>query len=169
MAKSNQALAGILRETADRLENGARYEWGHMGRCNCGHLAQCITRLSPGDIHRRALVRDLGEWSEHARDYCGTTGHSFEVVIDALFELGLDHKDIPELEYLSNPTVLRNLPGGFRYLQRNQRDDAIAYFRAWADLMEAELRNSGEWIDGEPTLSDAEVPSCGLATAASPA
>ena len=34
MAKSNPELICALRETAERLEGGAQYEWGHMGRCN---------------------------------------------------------------------------------------------------------------------------------------
>jgi hypothetical protein len=39
------------------------------------------------------------------------------------------------LEDLSDPCVLQALPGGHRWLQRNQRDDAVVYFRAWADLI----------------------------------
>ena len=40
-----------LRATADRLAApDARYEWGHMGGCNCGHLAQTVTTLSRAEI-----------------------------------------------------------------------------------------------------------------------
>jgi hypothetical protein len=37
---------------------------------------------------------------------------------------------------LSGPDILRNLPGGFRHLERNRRNDAVAYMRAWASLIE---------------------------------
>jgi hypothetical protein len=50
MAKSNPELINALRETADRLEQGAHYEWGHMGRCNCGHLVQTLTWMSDYEI-----------------------------------------------------------------------------------------------------------------------
>ena len=43
MARPSRRLIDALRATARRLEDGARYEWGHMGRCNCGHLAQTLT------------------------------------------------------------------------------------------------------------------------------
>ena len=45
------ALVTVLRETADRLESGDAYQWAHFGRCNCGHLVQTVTRLSPAEIH----------------------------------------------------------------------------------------------------------------------
>jgi hypothetical protein len=35
--------------------------------------------------------------------------------------------------------VLKHLPGGFRWLKRNKREDAIAYFEAFADLLEEKL------------------------------
>jgi hypothetical protein len=35
--------------------------------------------------------------------------------------------------------VLDNLPGGFRWLKRNERQDVIAYFETFADMLEAKL------------------------------
>ena len=35
--------------------------------------------------------------------------------------------------------MLEKLPGGFRWLKRNQREDVILYFEAMADLLEEEL------------------------------
>ena len=40
MAKATPVLIEALRKTAKKLEKGARYQWGHMGCCNCGNLAQ---------------------------------------------------------------------------------------------------------------------------------
>ncbi|HEV3211740.1 MAG TPA: hypothetical protein VGY91_15900 [Chthoniobacterales bacterium] len=128
----------ILRETADRIETGAEYQWSHFGKCNCGHLAQTATRFTAVQIHRSAFCR-LAEWSEIPEDFCPQTGALLDRVVDALFELGLNATDLRNLEDLSDGEVLRNLPGGFRYLERNQRQDAVAYMRSWANLLEAQL------------------------------
>ena len=57
---ANLRLAFALRRTADRLADGARYEWGHVGRCNCGHVAQTLTDLDDRQI-LRIFGQDLGE------------------------------------------------------------------------------------------------------------
>jgi glycine/D-amino acid oxidase-like deaminating enzyme len=135
MAIANLPLIHALRETADRLESGAAYNWAHFGRCNCGHLAQTLTRLDAAEIHRRAR-RELIEWSEIPEDYCGSTGYHLDHVIDTLLEIGLNRDDVRHLEDLSDRAVLERLPGGFRWLERNSRENAVAYMRAWADLLE---------------------------------
>ncbi|HEY0966042.1 MAG TPA: hypothetical protein VGD88_01520 [Opitutaceae bacterium] len=138
MALPSRALVHVLRETADRLASSTDYQWSHFGRCNCGHLAQTVTRLSPADIHA-ACARELTEWSEIPDDYCAGTGLRLEYVLDRLRELGLDRTDLRHLEDLSDPRVLHALPGGHRWLQRNQHADAVLYLRTWAGVIEASL------------------------------
>lgn len=148
MATPNPALVDLLRVTADRIASGASYTWGHAGQCNCGHLAQSVTGLSGGEIHRRMLaqakVRELsrGEWSEHAETYCSGSGMDVEFIFEALLEVGLEPRDLGHLEYLNDPRVLKALPGGARELKRNQREDAVAYFRAWASVLEQQVGRS---------------------------
>lgn len=145
MAKPNRVLIELLRTTADRVESGAGYSWGHAGKCNCGHVAQTATGLSAGEIHRRMVARAhtaklaRGEWSEHAAAYCGDSGMDVEFIFEALFEVGLKSQDISHLEYLSDPRVLEYLPGGRRRLQRSNRADAVAYLRAWAGRLDDAL------------------------------
>jgi hypothetical protein len=134
MPTASRALVNILRETADRIEGGADYRWAHFGRCNCGQLVQTITRLTPAEIHE-ACTRELAEWSEIPDDYCAGTGLRLEYVLDRLRELGLDRDDIRHMEDLSDPAVLRALPGGFRCLERNQRGDVVMYFRTLAQVL----------------------------------
>ena len=143
MATPSFALVQILRETADRLAGGAEYQWSHFGKCNCGHLAQTATRISAKDIHRTAHRR-LSEWSEIPDDFCPQTGVLIDRVIDALFELGLTNTDLRHLEDLTDPEVLARLPGGRRYLRRNQREDVIVYLRTWAELL-ADAVAGDEW------------------------
>lgn len=138
MAVPSEALVVVLRETADRLVAGADYQWSHFGRCNCGHLVQTVTRLSPAEIHRQT-AGELLEWSEIPDDYCAGTGLRLEYVLDRLLELGLDRDDLRHLEDLSDRAVLEALPGGFRWLARNRREDAVDYLRAWAGVLAARL------------------------------
>lgn len=138
MALPSRALVEVLRETADRLAASPDYRWSHFGRCNCGHLAQTVTRLSPAEIHA-ACTRELTEWSEIPDDYCAGTGLRLEYVLDRLRELGLDRTDLRHLEDLSDSQVLQALPGGHRWLQRNQREDAVVYLRTWANVMARSL------------------------------
>lgn len=139
MARPAARLIAALRETADRLESGAQYSWSHQGSCNCGHLAQTITRLDPAALHVRALEVS-GDWSEHANDYCPASGRRIDDVIEAMLAVGLETADIERLEKLSDLRVLQQLPVEQRNLKRNRRDDVIVYMRAWADLLENERR-----------------------------
>ena len=138
MAKSNPELIDALRTTAQRLTKGAHYEWGHMGRCNCGHLLQTITNLSDREIVQ-AADHHLDEWTEHAKDYCAGTGHSLDTLFLTLQAMGFDYQDVIHLENLSDQRVLRRLGEAPRYLQRNCRADVTLYMNTLAALLEEEL------------------------------
>lgn len=141
--RANPDLVEALRATAARLQAGAEYRWTHMGSCNCGHLAQTVTRLSPAEIHRLALQKP-GDWGEQAveyrppTEYCPTSGLPIDHVIQALLDLGLSRDDLRHLERLSDVEVLRRLPVERRNLDQRQRRDVVVYLRTWADLLEEE-------------------------------
>jgi hypothetical protein len=137
MAKRNQELITALRQTADRLTENVNYEWGHMGRCNMGHLVQTVTNMS--DVEIVASVDfQLDEWTEHANDYCEGTGHKVEDLFITLENLGFYRQDVIHLENLSDSQVLDRLPGGRRYLQRNSLDDVKLYMETLATMLEEE-------------------------------
>lgn len=138
MAKPTIELINALRETATRLTNGAHYAWGHHGACNCGNLLQTVTKLTEGEILRYAHT-GLGEWTELATEFCPVTNAPLSMVISRLEEIGLTPTDIHHIEYLTDKAVLQHLPGGFRWLKRNKKADAIAYFEAFAGLLEEKL------------------------------
>ena len=140
MAQATIQLIEALRETASRLRNGAHYAWGNHGACNCGNLAQVVTKLSKEEILAYAHT-GIGEWTELAEDYCGITNAPAGLLISKLQETGLTPTDIHNLEYLEDKAVLQRLPGGFRWLQRNIREDVIVYFETFADLLEEQLAN----------------------------
>jgi hypothetical protein len=83
MAKSTLPVIQALRDTAQRLATQAPYQWGHMGSCNCGHLAQTITRLTKAEIHARAMQR-YGDWERQLIDYCPTSGLPIDQTIDEM-------------------------------------------------------------------------------------
>lgn len=130
------ALVIALRATAARLASGSRYQWGHLGMCNCGHLVETVCRVPPQRIHVMALERE-GDWEQLANAYCPTSGFAIDDMITQLLALGLTTDDIGHLEKLDDPMVLAALPGGHRWLRRNERDDVVAYLETWASLLEA--------------------------------
>jgi hypothetical protein len=138
MAFANTLLIEALRKTAERLHHGAPYAWGHHGQCNCGNLAQVVTPFTDAEIQAYAHT-GVGEWTELAEDYCHITGAPFEMVLHRLLDLGLTPTDLHHLEYLDDKTVLQHLEGGFRWLRRNVREDAVAYFEAFANMLESRL------------------------------
>lgn len=139
MAKANSKLVEALRDTAVRLEGGARYEWGHMGRCNCGHLVQTLTQMTDTEIVR-SIEHQTNEWSEHAKEYCPGTGSPMEELFDRLQQVGFDREDVKRLEFLSDREVLEKIePERARKLRRNQLADVTLYMNTMADLLEDQL------------------------------
>lgn len=138
MAKARAEIIYALRKTAVTLENSTRYQWGHMGACNCGFLAQEITQLTQAEIHRRALMRH-GDWTEQLNDYCPINGLPFDDIISELLDVGFDSDDLGHLEKLSDPKIIRLLPPAERVLLHNSKKDVVLYLRLWANLLEEEL------------------------------
>ena len=129
MAKPSRELADALRATALRIQSGAPYAWGNHGSCNCGHLLQVITRLSEKEILTYASL-----------------------LVKKLMEAGLTPTDIHHLEYLTDRSILEKLPGGFRWLKRNQREDVVVYMETFADWIEGQLPPESanivqDWVD----------------------
>ncbi len=141
MAYPNIELTEALRETARRLRSGAAYAWGNHGSCNCGNLLQVVTNLGKEEILRHAHA-GIGEWTELAEDYCGVTNAPVDLMISHLQKLGLTPTDIHNLEYLEDREVLKKLPGGFRWLKKNVREDVIIYFETFADMLEEKMLHS---------------------------
>jgi hypothetical protein len=63
-------------------------------------------------------------------------------MIKKLTDIGLTPSDIHHLEYLDDKSVLEKLPGGFKWLKRNQREDVILYFSTFADILEESYLNN---------------------------
>ncbi len=148
MAKANLKLVDALRKAAKNLENGAPYQWGHMGACNCGNLAQVITKLSKAEIHAYAM-QSYGDWTEQSAEFCSTSGMHIDLIISEMTSVGLDIQDIANLERLSDKTVLACLPFEQRNLIHNRREDVILYMRTWADLLEKELLSKVDSVNLE--------------------
>ena len=134
--KAKRFLIDALRQTSNRLlDDQVEYQWGHMGQCNAGHLIQTLTGLSSFEIVE-SIDFQLDEWSEHAIDYCSNTGCKVDDIFLTIEKHGMTHEDIVKLENLSDRKVLNNLDGGFRHLERNNRNDVIDYMNSFADLLE---------------------------------
>lgn len=122
MARPNPELIDALRRTARKLAEGAPYQWGHMGGCNCGNLAQELTRMTRDQIHQYAMQR-YGDWNEQVADYCDTSQLPFDVIINQMLGAGLALEDLKHLEKLDDREILARLPLERRFLKHNYRDD----------------------------------------------
>jgi hypothetical protein len=138
MANPNFELVSALRETAKRLREGNHYAWGNHGSCNCGNLLQVLTDLDSKKILQYSRS-GTGEWTELAIDYCGITNAPVHLLMKKLQDAGLTPSDIHCIEYLEDKEVLQRLPGGFRWLKRNVREDVILYMETMAEILEEKL------------------------------
>jgi len=146
MVRASIQLITALRKTADAIECSSAYQWGHMGACNCGFLAQEITHLRKDEIHTRAM-RGHGDWTEQLTDYCATSGLPMDDIITDILSFGFDSDDLKHLERLSDARILQSLPVNERILRHNNKADVIKYMHAWADLLESELLRKIELPD----------------------
>lgn len=129
-----------LRSTAARLRDGAPYQWGHAGMCNCGHLAQTVTSLDTREIYR--MVN--GEWSEHLNTACAATGLDLGDVAARMVQFGFSMTELADLEQLRDRSVLARLDRRPAYLRRNERDDVILYLSTWADMLQEAMDAQGD-------------------------
>lgn len=138
MAKASVEIISILRNTAKAISASQAYQWGHMGACNCGFLAQQVTHLRKAEIHSRAM-QGTGDWSEQLNDYCPTSGLPMDDVITQLVNAGFNVDDLKHLERLSNREVLQQLPLAERNLKHNVKSDVVKYLETWATTLEARM------------------------------
>ena len=147
MAYPTVTLVNALIETARRLKDGNHYAWGNHGSCNCGNLLQVLTPFTKNDILKIAQT-GIGEWTELAEEYCEVTNLPVHDLLGALQRAGLTPVDIHNIEYLEDRKVLEALPGGFRWLKRNLREDVIVYLETFAMLLQKDLdKRTGDIIN----------------------
>ena len=144
MATPGLKLIRAIRSTVKKLIHNAPYQWGHMGSCNCGLLAQEMTRMSKADIHSLAMHSE-GSWTDQSRAYCPTSSLPMDFLISAMLAYGLEIKDLEYLEKLSDPKILKTI--GFPSLRFNLRKDVIRYMETWAGILEEELLKTIPLLD----------------------
>ncbi len=178
MAQANPEIIHALRDTAARLRAGEEYRWSAMASCNCGHLAQTVTKLSREELSVRARMRN-GDWEEQVTAYCPTSGYPLDEVITSMLDLGFTTTDISNLERLTDPRVIRAMPMERRHVRHNQAEDVAFYLCTWADLLEAEYLEAQSRARAEPdfagwtsaeiqTWRDKNRPAMGTAAAGAP-
>ena len=128
MAYANPRLIQALRITYEKLKHSPLYSWGHLGACNCGHLAQAVTRQSAQEIHKAALRR-AGDWGRSLWSIVPRVvfrrSHS-----NTALRFRLTARDIEHFEDLSDPQVLAEVVESGVYLTRNDKDHVMQYIKA---------------------------------------
>lgn len=156
MAHANLKLIDALRITAQKLAEGGNYQWGHMGSCNCGNLAQELTQLTKAEIHQFAM-QGRGDWREQVEEFCPTSGLNIDLLIADLLNHGLSVTDLQNLEWLSGQRILRRIPLERRdEMRHNVREDVVLYMNTWADMLEEQLIPH---IKIDLSFLDASIPS----------
>lgn len=151
MAFPNVALIDALRRTHKHLQTSPLYSWGHLGSCNCGHLAQVVTHKSAKEIHEAALKR-AGDWGEVVVDHCPQSHLPVDYILSELYALGLTPADIEHFEDLSDPAVLAHIVSPGVYLARNDKNHVLLYIQGWITHLEQELASSVVQLPREPLL-----------------
>lgn len=147
MATANPELIAAIEKTTHNLQKGAPYQWGHMGACNCGNLAQELTKLSRAEIHSYAMQR-YGDWNDQILEFCPTSGYPMDLMIQKMLGAGLSLEDLSHLERLSDPEILATIPKPQRdNLYKNSREDVVLYMQYWAKI----LRDN--WVNQNPEIS----------------
>lgn len=148
MARASIELITALRNTIKKLNSNAPYQWGHMGACNCGNLAQELTKLSKAEIHQFAMQKH-GDWNDQLIDFCPTSGYPMDLMISKMLEKGLSIDDLKHLETLTHPQILQNIPLPNRnQLRKNNKTDVVYYMQVWLKLVEEEWQE----INGKEIL-----------------
>ncbi|MOA27470.1 hypothetical protein D3C78_1483510 [compost metagenome] len=115
-----------LRQAAEEIKSNTKYEWGHMGSCNCGFLAQKLTGLSRAEIHKNAMDK-VGDWTEQLNDYCPNSGYPMDNLIFDLLQYGLSIEELASLERLSDQHVVARVDKKHKPLHFNVANDVFIY------------------------------------------
>jgi hypothetical protein len=150
MSSVNFELIEAIRKTIIKLKKGSPYQWGHMGACNCGNLAQELIHLTKAEIHKYAMEKS-GDWNDQLIDYCPDSGYPMDLMICKMIQKGVKVSELMHLEKLSDPNILKNIPFPKRNnMEKNNLFDVILYFETWLEILE------NQWIK-ECIKSDAIV------------
>lgn len=139
MAKAVKPIINALRKAAEKIAIDGHYQWGHMGACNCGYVAQEITHLSKGQIHDYAM-KGYGDWTEQVMAFCPTSEFPMDLLISEMVAAGFSLEDLINLERLKDSEVLSRIPIEMRKsLKHNNQQDVILYLNSWADLLDEKI------------------------------
>jgi hypothetical protein len=141
-------LSKALRQTADLIESGAySYDWTQPHQCNCGLLVRTLANVTSNELQdinlkltpkqNKALDITM-EWSNVAERYCTASGLSEIFIFKKLFEAGMTFKDIHELEFMSNPEILKASKAVEKVDYKNKQN-LIAYLWNWANIIDEKL------------------------------
>lgn len=82
---------------------------------------------------------DEGAWQPEDLGACTVSQRRMSELFDILARWGLSPQDITYLERLEDPVVRRRLGTNTVNFHHSDRNNVIAYLRAWADVLEAQL------------------------------
>ncbi len=133
-----RTITGLDAEAIQTRAIVHQQDWGQQARAYGQTPDYAATHPAQPDYGDRPAL-DEGAWEPENVGACTLTGMSLDIVFDTLQGFGLETADFQHLERLSNPDVRRRLGTNTVDYPHYERDNVIAYLRAWADLLEDEL------------------------------
>lgn len=132
-------------------------DWAMQARDHAGAYGLPSWHPRPDYGDRPAL--DEGAWEPENIGSCGVTGTPLDAIFGELEAMGLTAADVQHLERLSDPKIRKRLGTHGSEFPHHVRENAIAYLRAWADLLEDELAETESDLprnpaDHQPTAAE---------------
>ncbi len=95
---------------------------------------------------------DEGAWQPEDLGACTVSHRRMSELFDILAQWGLSPQDIASLERLEDPIVRRRLGTNTVDFHHSDRKNVVAYLRAWAEVLEAQLSRD------EPLTTEQPLP-----------
>lgn len=148
-----QTITGLAPSTIEAAAKRHPGDWGEQARTLCSARRggpRLQLSLDPGS------PRIDGALEPEEVDVCNVTGQTMTEILATLCAWGLEPVDIEALERLSDSAVRRRLGTNTIDFPHGERQNVIAYLRAWAELLEEKLPISEQAADGADYLLAAE-------------
>lgn len=136
MAKANLKIIAVLERTIKKLQNkNTKYDWKMIGCCNAGCLIRAaIPGLSVRDLHI-AGIQKHGDWEMLETLYRERSTYKIDNILSELYAMGFEQGDFTEVENLSNEEILSRIEREGEAIKRDNRENVIRYFKAWAQML----------------------------------
>ena len=149
-----------LREAARRIEVGeVRYDWSRMYSCNCGVLAQVVSKATVREVRRQTrsgakpFFGVWNDWQKPGFALCPISKIPVGTIFHDLLSVGFSPADVGNLEICADPAVRARVraEGDGDFFDYAEPHAVVLYMRAWADLLDEQEAPAQVEMKADPT------------------